>query len=113
VNVWCREREDEEVEWRPTCVVHLTRPEGGDLGALRTCFNLKDTLKTTFFVGSSDGELVYADWIKPEVIIYPCLLKRHFSCLLDCVDCVSLHSEEACSYKFVTIFCFVNSHQFH
>ncbi|KAL0054665.1 hypothetical protein WJX82_000717 [Trebouxia sp. C0006] len=61
-----REREDEEVEWRPTCVVHLTRPEGGDLGALHTCFNLKDTLKTTFFVGSSDGELVYADWIKPE-----------------------------------------------
>ncbi len=79
------------MEWRPTCVVHLTRPEGGDLGALHTCFNLKDTLKTTFFVGSSDGELVYADWIKPEVIILPCLLKRHFSCLLDCVDCVSLH----------------------
>ncbi len=72
-------------------MVHLTRPEGGDLGALHTCFNLKDTLKTTFFVGSSDGELVYADWIKPEVIILPCLLKRHFSCLLDCVDCVSLH----------------------
>ena len=48
-------------------MVHLTRPEGGDLGAVRSCFNLKDTLKTTFFVGSSDGELVYADWIKPEV----------------------------------------------
>ncbi len=63
----CREREDEEVEWKPTCVVHLTRPEGGDLGGMRTCFNLKDTLKTTFFVGSTDGELVYADWIKPEV----------------------------------------------
>ena len=63
----CREREDEEVEWKPTCVVHLTRPEGGDVGGVRSCFNLKDTLKTTFFVGSSDGELVYADWIKPEV----------------------------------------------
>ena len=62
-----REREDEEVEWKPSCVVHLTRPEGGDLGATRACFNLKDTLKTTFFVGSADGELVYADWIKPEV----------------------------------------------
>ena len=73
-------------------MVHLTRPEGGDLGALHTCFNLKDTLKTTFFVGSSDGELVYADWIKPEVIIFPYLPERHFSCLLDCVDCVSLHS---------------------
>jgi len=72
VKVWCREREDEEVEWRPTCVVHLTRPEGGGLGALHTCFNLKDTLKTTFFVGSSDGELVYADWIKPEVITICC-----------------------------------------
>ena len=47
--------------------MHLTRPEGGDLGALHSCFNLKDTLKTTFFVGSCDGELVYADWIKPEV----------------------------------------------
>lgn len=66
-----REREDEEVEWKPTCVVHLTRPEGGDLGALHSCFNLKDTLKTTFFVGSCDGELVYADWIKPEVCT-PC-----------------------------------------
>ena len=53
-------------------MVHLTRPEGGDLGALHTCFNLKDTLKTTFFVGSSDGELVYADWIKPEVITGCC-----------------------------------------
>lgn len=53
-------------------MVHLTRPEGGDLGALHTCFNLKDTLKTTFFVGSSDGELVYADWIKPEVITICC-----------------------------------------
>lgn len=63
----CREREDEEVEWKPSCVVHLTRPEGGDLAAVRACFNLKDTLKTTFFVGSADGELVYADWIKPEV----------------------------------------------
>ena len=63
----CREREDEEVEWKPTCVVHLTRPEGGDLAATRSCFNLKDTLNTTFFVGSGDGELVYADWIKPEV----------------------------------------------
>lgn len=62
-----REREDEEVEWKPSCVVHLTRPEGGDLAAMRACFNLKDTLKTTFFVGSADGELVYADWIKPEV----------------------------------------------
>ena len=65
--VWHREREDEEVEWKPSCVVHLTRPEGGDLAATRACFNLKDTLKTTFFVGSADGELVYADWIKPEV----------------------------------------------
>lgn len=63
----CREREDDELEWKPTCVVHLTRPEGGDLGAVRSCFNLKDSLKTSFFVGSSDGELVYADWIKPEV----------------------------------------------
>ena len=57
------------MEWKPTCVVHLTRPEGGDLAATRTCFNLKDTLKTTFFVGSGDGELVYADWIKPEVML--------------------------------------------
>lgn len=73
-------------------MVHLTRPEGGDLGALHTCFNLKDTLKTTFFVGSSDGELVYADWIKPEVTIFPCLPNRHFSCMLECVDCFSLHS---------------------
>lgn len=77
---WRREREDEEVEWKPSCVVHLTRPEGGDLAATRACFNLKDTLKTTFFVGSADGELVYADWIKPEVSL-PCL---HTCCCPSC-----------------------------
>ncbi|KAK9820498.1 hypothetical protein WJX72_010908 [[Myrmecia] bisecta] len=61
-----KEREDDEVEWKPTYVVTLLSAEGGDLAACKCSFSLKDALKSQFFVGSFDGELVYSDYLKPE-----------------------------------------------
>ena len=37
-----------------------------DLGGSCFCFNFKDLDRGLFYVGSSDGELVYADFIKPD-----------------------------------------------
>lgn len=39
---------------------------GMDLGGLRMCFKFKELDKGAFFVGSADGELVYAEFIRPE-----------------------------------------------
>lgn len=33
---------------------------------MRMCFNFKDIDKGLFYVSSFDGELVYADFVKPE-----------------------------------------------
>eukprot|EP00983_Pelagomonas_calceolata_P058148 1145378-Pelagomonas_calceolata.AAC.3 len=37
-----------------------------DLGGLRMCFNFRELDKGAFFVGSADGELVYAEFVRPE-----------------------------------------------
>ncbi|KAF5836394.1 hypothetical protein DUNSADRAFT_5963 [Dunaliella salina] len=37
-----------------------------DLGGLRMCFNFRELDKGAFFVGSADGELAYAEFVRPE-----------------------------------------------
>eukprot|EP00891_Asterochloris_glomerata_P001605 jgi/Astpho2/1605/e_gw1.00028.2.1_t len=61
-----REGDDEEVEWRPTFAVTLLSLEGAELACMRLCINIKGAAQSTFFVSSFDGELVYADWMRPE-----------------------------------------------
>ncbi len=41
--------------------------EGAELACMRLCINIKGAAQSTFFVSSFDGELVYADWMRPEV----------------------------------------------
>jgi len=55
-----------DLVWKPIHSVHLISLLGMDLGGTRFCFNFRDLDKGLFFVGSFDGELVYADFIKPE-----------------------------------------------
>ena len=63
--------------------------EGAELACMRLCINTKGAAQSTFFVSSFDGELVYADWMRPEVRSTvcvpganegPCALKRCVSC---------------------------------
>ena len=41
--------------------------DGAELACMRLCINIKGAAQSTFFVSSFDGELVYADWLRPEV----------------------------------------------
>ena len=60
-----------------------------DLGGLRMCFKYQELDKGAFFVGSADGELVYAEFIKPEGEENPDYTK---SCVQVCVcECVCLY----------------------
>ncbi|GMH45419.1 hypothetical protein BSKO_13376 [Bryopsis sp. KO-2023] len=54
------------LQWRPIYTVALIGCEGGDLASLQFSFSLQDAFKTEFFASSFDGEVAYADWVRPE-----------------------------------------------
>eukprot|EP00798_Chlamydomonas_sp_ICE-L_P031615 gene31615-6811_t len=51
-----------DMAWKPTHSVHLISL----LAVPRLCFDFKQLDLGNFFVGSFDGELVYADFVRPE-----------------------------------------------
>lgn len=55
-----------DLVWKPIHAVHLISLIGMDLGGTRFAFDPKRIDQGLFFVGSFDGELVYADFVKPE-----------------------------------------------
>lgn len=57
--------------WRPIYCVPLVGIEGGDLAALQFSFSFRDAFKTEFFASSFDGEVAYADWVRPESEEHP------------------------------------------
>ncbi|GLC44506.1 hypothetical protein PLESTB_000065900 [Pleodorina starrii] len=55
-----------DLVWKPIHSVHLISLIGMDLGGTRLAFDFRRLEQGMFFAGSFDGELVYADFIKPE-----------------------------------------------
>ncbi|GIL86238.1 hypothetical protein Vretimale_13768 [Volvox reticuliferus] len=55
-----------DLVWKPIHSVHLISLIGMDLGGTRLAFDFRRLEHGMFFAGSFDGELVYADFIKPE-----------------------------------------------
>lgn len=65
------QKETEEIAWSPLYVVPLLDQNGRDLASSKFSFNLKTPTKTDMLVGSSDGEIVLADYCKPEGVDHP------------------------------------------
>ena len=65
-------QDKDEPEWRPLFALPLTSPSSGELACakLSFCFHPDGTPLPTFYVGSTDGELVQADWSKEAVRIH-------------------------------------------
>ena len=66
-----RRGRDSEAEWKPVWSIGLVREMGGDLATTKLSFNLKDPFSTTFFAGSMDGEIAYADYLQPDNVSHP------------------------------------------
>ncbi|KAK3283163.1 hypothetical protein CYMTET_9130 [Cymbomonas tetramitiformis] len=61
-----------EIIWTPTYSVTLTRLDiAGDLSAVKFSFSTISGLKSTFFGTSMDGEVVYADFLRPDDVDHP------------------------------------------
>lgn len=60
-----------QLVWKPTHSVPLLSLAGMDLGGAKICFNFTSLDSGQFYVGSTDGELVYADFVKPEGVENP------------------------------------------
>ena len=65
------QKETEEISWSPLYVVPLLDQNGRDLASVKFSFNIKTPTKTEMLVGSMDGEIVYADYCKPEGVDHP------------------------------------------
>ncbi|KXZ55747.1 hypothetical protein GPECTOR_2g1297 [Gonium pectorale] len=55
-----------DLVWKPIHSVHLISLIGMDLGGTRLAFDFRRLEQGMFYAGSFDGELVYADFVKPE-----------------------------------------------
>eukprot|EP00199_Chlamydomonas_sp_CCMP681_P000882 CAMPEP_0119110888 /NCGR_PEP_ID=MMETSP1180-20130426/32687_1 /TAXON_ID=3052 ORGANISM="Chlamydomonas cf sp, Strain CCMP681" /NCGR_SAMPLE_ID=MMETSP1180 /ASSEMBLY_ACC=CAM_ASM_000741 /LENGTH=447 /DNA_ID=CAMNT_0007097533 /DNA_START=21 /DNA_END=1364 /DNA_ORIENTATION=- len=55
-----------DIVWKPTHAVHAISLIGMDLGGTKMCFRPADLEHGLFFLGSADGELVHADYVRPE-----------------------------------------------
>ena len=71
-------QDKEEPEWRPLFVLPLTSPSSGELtcAKLSFCFQPDGAPQSAFYVGSTEGELVLADWGK-EAVRCPSLPRTH------------------------------------
>ena len=78
-----------EIDWKPVWMVSLARDAGGDFASCRFSFNLKAPFQSTFFAGSMDGEVSYAQYEKPAGVDHPEYTK---SCTeAHCGPVVALH----------------------
>ncbi|KAJ9521934.1 hypothetical protein QJQ45_024810, partial [Haematococcus lacustris] len=56
-----------DLVWKPLHCVHVISLIGMDFGGARLCFNYSSPERgSLFFLASSDGEVAYADYVKPE-----------------------------------------------
>ncbi|PNW72384.1 hypothetical protein CHLRE_16g674515v5 [Chlamydomonas reinhardtii] len=55
-----------DLVWKPIHSVHLISLIGMDLGGTKLAFDFRKLEQGMFYAGSFDGELVYADFVKPE-----------------------------------------------
>mmetsp|Transcript_38086 Transcript_38086/g.64023 ORF Transcript_38086/g.64023 Transcript_38086/m.64023 type:complete len:812 (-) Transcript_38086:308-2743(-) len=61
-----------EIVWVPTYSITLNRVEvAGDLSAVKFAFSFENGFSNMFWATSMDGEVVYADFIKPPDVDHP------------------------------------------
>lgn len=65
------QRETEDIAWSPLYTVPLLDTNGRDLASIKFSFKLATPTATEMLVGSADGEIVYADWCKPDGVDHP------------------------------------------
>jgi len=65
------QRESDEIVWSPLYTVPLLDQNGRDFASQKFSFHLKDPTMTEVLVGSQEGEIMYADYRKPEGVDHP------------------------------------------